>query len=128
MAAKKYYAWSVVQYDADVDESGASIKHKRLPFGSEVTAKQLGVDEENFDALVEAGSIRDYPPPDMPKGYTGSPLDYLREQAAKATEGVGDVALSMGGSYFGPNEEDILMDPEGAGALEPEAEPEEKSK
>lgn len=112
----KFYAWSVIQYDADVDDSGSSIKHKRVAFGEEVSADKLGLDDEQFEQLVEAGSVRATRPPDMPKGYQGSPVDFMREQIAAAAEGnVAEVALSMGGSYFGPNAEEILADPEAAG-------------
>ena len=120
--ASKMYAWSDIEYDADVDPDSGARKPKYIRRGEEVNRSKLGVDEENFQALVDAGSVRPMKFPDIPATFQGSPVEWYREELAKTQEGVeADVAMSMGGSYFGPNAEELMAE-----QLEEEPSKEEK--
>jgi hypothetical protein len=102
-----HYAWSPIKYGTNTDKDGNVTGEKVLAAGDSVDPKKLGVDQANFDALVESGAVREYAYPDMPDAYQGSPVDFLREQAA-------DVAAAVegsGGGYFGPTAEEALMNP-----------------
>lgn len=104
------WAWSPIK-------GGTADKPVEVDFGAKVTKAQLGVDDADWDAMVEAGSVRPYAPPKMPDTYQSSPVEFLKEQAAKA-ENDEDLALSanLGGSYFGPPAEEVLST--GAGKTE----------
>jgi hypothetical protein len=54
--------------------------------GESVTASQLGLNDEQFQQLVDAGSVRKQKYPDMPEGYQDSPVNRMRELAAEAEE------------------------------------------
>jgi hypothetical protein len=102
-----YYAWAPIQYGVSTDKDGNVLGDKVLAAGDSVDPKKLGIDQANFDALVESGAIRDYAYPDMPDEYQGSPVDFLREQAAHVAAAV----EGSGGGYFGPTPEEALMNP-----------------
>lgn len=115
MANKEMYAWTPILAG---DKSAA--------MGDKVSKNSLGVDDANFNAMVEAGSIRAYPVPDMPEGYQGSVVDHLRDEIRRAEEASTEIAsFNLGGSYFGPTPEEVLMDPPLA---EEQAEEEEEAK
>lgn len=110
-----YYAWSNIRYGgkSDPNVQGVSMVTdvKMLKFGETVTADKVGLDKEGFQALIDSGAVREMKPPDM-EGFSGSPIDKLREQVKLA----GDAAMSIGGSYFGPSPEELLMNPDLLGA------------
>lgn len=56
--------------------------------GDSVSQDALGVDDEGWKQLLESGAVRKMTYPDMPETFQGSPVDYLREKARKAAEGV----------------------------------------
>lgn len=111
MADPTYYAWSPIHYDSEgKGEVGAPAKPKTLAIGEVATKAKLGIDDENFAALVEAGSVRERKPPDTPDGYSGSHVQFLLEQAREAELMAADTSVSLGGSYYGPNAEDLAAD------------------
>lgn len=72
-----YYAWSDLMFGGETEKrdraDGRSYKVvlsrnvKRR--GEKVTAKELGLDSDEFDALVASGSVRPYPLPDEASDY-----------------------------------------------------------
>lgn len=81
--ADTYYAWSTFSVP-DTSKPGA--KPKVFNPGDTVTAAGLGVEKEEFDAMVEAGSIRTMKWPVPPEAGAVSPIDYLKAKAAEAEE------------------------------------------
>jgi hypothetical protein len=71
------------------------IKHAEgtLKAGDTATAKKLGIEDEEFDQLVEARAIRSRKYPDMPADFTGSPVDFVIAEHRKQLEDVEDVML-----------------------------------
>ena len=62
-------------------------KVQRIEFGEKVTKSSLKIeDDAEWQAYLDSGAIRNLKPPDIPPNYTGSPRDYLLEQA-KLAEG-----------------------------------------
>ena len=124
MAEQKWYAWSPIQHtEVEGDTSGAVTPTSDVVQpGSVVSADSLGVSDADWAALVEAGSVRSYPFPDMPAEFTGSPIDFLRQQMRRVEEepeALAEtelVAVGMAaGSHFSPPLEETLADPEAAG-------------
>lgn len=76
-----HYAWSEIK-------SGTAEKPIVVELGDTVTAKALGIPEKEFQALIDAGSVRDkkYPVP-KDEEWEGSAVDYLRQQLSEATGG-----------------------------------------
>lgn len=122
------YAWSDLYNGGKSEETklGRKIIHERniIPRGEKVTKAKLKLEDEEWDALVASGSIRDYP---LPEGYEGdaaegqSPVTYVLEkhkeemEAAEmefAAESIEDRivrASVVGTQVFGPNPEDVLL-------------------
>lgn len=98
--------------DVERDEIDPTIITKRnsIKFGEEVSQDDLGIDDDEWQALVDGAAIRDYAPPDMPKGYLGSPLEFLREQANKREEEEFGLLAAIGGyNVGGANEESMHL-------------------
>jgi hypothetical protein len=64
------YAWT----DIKAGEKSAKA-------GDSVTASGLGLSDEQFEQLVDAGSVRDEKYPDM-GDFPGSPVEYAKKQLA----------------------------------------------
>lgn len=108
--ADTMYAWTPILYGVNKDDDGNITGRKQVNPGDSVTASKLGIDDENFNALVEAGSVRPYKMPEMPDGYTDSPVNYLRQLAARAEDDpMAYLAASSAGSNFAPPQEEVLM-------------------
>lgn len=108
MAKGDMYAWSPILAG---DNSAA--------MGDKVSKSSLGVDDANFAAMVEAGSVRSYPVPDMPENFQGSVVDHLRNEIQQASDMSTEIAsFNLGGSYFGPTAEEVMLDPDSANAAE----------
>jgi len=60
--------------------------------GESVTQDALALDDEGWKQLLESGSVRTMPYPEMPETYQDSPVQFMREQARKAAEGIMDDA------------------------------------
>lgn len=82
--AAKYYAWTDIR-------GGDADKAVLIRRGEEVTASKLGVSSEEFQEMVKAGSIKSKPFP-APDDYSGSAVDYFRDQLAEA-QGAGDSTI-----------------------------------
>ena len=66
------YAWTLIRTGDKVVHLGASVKRS-----------DLGISREEWDALIEAGSVRkkEYPAPSY---FQGSAIDFLKQQAREA--------------------------------------------
>lgn len=113
-----HFAWSEIRYGAEVDKDGTLVGYKTIPAGQQVSKSKLGVDDAGWEQLIEAGSVREYEYPDMPEGYNGSPIDFLRAQLAH----VAGAVEGSGTGYEGPPLEEAMMHPALAGVVEEEAE------
>lgn len=67
-----HYAWSRIRTEKKVVERG-----------EQVTKSGLGVSDEQWAQMLAGGSIRSKPFP-APKGYSGSAVDFIREQLREA--------------------------------------------
>jgi hypothetical protein len=81
--ADTYYAWSPIR-------GGDAEKAVNIKRGEKVTQSQLGVDDAEWQGLIDSNAVRSKEFP-APADYEGSALDYLREkleeaQAASAVE------------------------------------------
>lgn len=76
--ADTYYAWGEIHTSGDAAEDDSV---KKVKPGDTVSASDLGVSDEDFEALVESGAVRTEEYPELPEGYTGSPAQYAQEQA-----------------------------------------------
>jgi len=70
------YAWSQINCDKGVFQPGDS-----------VSAEKLGVSKEDYDALKEAGSVREEKYPDM-GDFDGSPTEFAKRELAIASGAV----------------------------------------
>jgi hypothetical protein len=80
-----YYAWSPIRHGGSPpDVPGAPVtSYEVIDPGEEVDAGKLGISDEDFAELVEAGSVREEPyPEDVPDGM--SVREYQRKQASDA--------------------------------------------
>lgn len=91
-----YYAWSQINYAADVDKDTGSRTVKSVKHGEEVTAQKLGLNKDQFQELVDSGAVRDRKFPDLPEGYTGTPREFFLKQAKETDE----YQQTTGGSIF----------------------------
>jgi len=93
--ATSYIAWSDLYLGGEVelrDRPGGGtykvvLSRNRIPRGEKVTKSKLGVSDEEWDALVESGSVRPY---DLPAGAN----DYVsptRAVIASITNDRGDI-------------------------------------
>lgn len=79
-----FFAWSPIQ-TGDKDKDAA--------FGDTVTQSGLGVSKEDFEAMIEARSIRTTKPPPVKEMRSDeSVLDFYRRQAREAAEAAGESA------------------------------------
>lgn len=72
-----FYAWSPIR-------GGTADKPVNIDRGDNVTQSGLGVSDADWNALIEAGAVREKEFP-APKDYDGSVIDWLREKLAEAT-------------------------------------------
>lgn len=76
MASSTYYAWSPIK-------GGTAEKPVAIGRGDKVTKDALGVGDDDWNALVESGAVRDKEFP-APADYEGSVIDWLREKLQEA--------------------------------------------
>jgi hypothetical protein len=79
--ASTYYAWTNFTV---VDENGK--RTGTVQPGDTVTAADLGVSDEDFQAYVDSGAIRTVPYPDM-GNFPGSPVELAKAQLEAASSG-----------------------------------------
>ena len=80
------YAWSNFQAGWDDEKR---VFTKRIKPGEEVSASDLGIEDDEFDELVKMGAVREQPYPEAVAdgSYPDSPQKYFIEQLQKAAEG-----------------------------------------
>jgi len=80
-------AWSPIKVGTSGEKPGDTGTTEVIKPGETVTQDSLGLSDDQFKQLVESGAVRTLEYPDMPDTYQDSPVNYLREQARKASEG-----------------------------------------
>lgn len=81
---KQYYAWTDINYGAEVDDGGFTIKRHVVKAGEEVNQKKLGVSDEDWNTLVEQKVVRKAKYPAL--GQYDSPKRAMIANAGKAME------------------------------------------
>lgn len=81
------YAWSNFQADWNKEENKWNFRAKP---GDEVSQSDLGVEDDEWEALIASGAVREqeYPEAVATGEYSDSPNKYYIEQMAKAQEGM----------------------------------------
>lgn len=116
--ADTYYAWSEIIYGAEHDETDPKLilGVKSVKPGEKVDAKMIGVSEEEFERMVETGSIRNYPFPKELQDPTASPNQLIAQQLVDA-EGVAaayGVSPELVDAYSKQRKKEQTGTPEGA--------------
>jgi hypothetical protein len=75
-----FYAWS--RFIAERDEESGIVR-KWIMEGDKVSAGDLGIDDEQFQELVDEGVVRATEWP-VPKGSSDSPNEHYKKELAKA--------------------------------------------
>lgn len=84
--ADTYYAWTTFRVN-DAEDPGNPSKRTTIKPGDKVSASDLGINDEEFQAYVDNGAVRKMQYPDM-GDYGGSPVEFAKAQlAAQANEG-----------------------------------------
>lgn len=120
---RKMYAWSNIQHGVDRDTTDPTVitRYHTTKRGSVVTADKLGLSDEQFQELVDAGSVRSIPYPDMPDTWGGSPVEWYREQARLAADNALTEAMESQESAFAATQD--VGASSGQGTAETIAEP-----
>jgi len=82
----KFYVWSTIHNGGEVGEVTSPIGQKKtvllsrntLDVGSEVTKAKSGLSDDEWDAMIEGGSIRPYPMPADADEYTSPAQAVIR--------------------------------------------------
>lgn len=77
MATTTYYAWNNFTINGKKD---------KVKVGDKVTASDLGVSDDEFEAYVENGAVRTIQYPDM-GNFPGSPVELSKAQLEAASRG-----------------------------------------
>lgn len=146
--AETFTAWSDLYAGGESEETklGRKIIHSRniIARGSEVSQADLDVSDEEWQHLIDTGSVRNYP---LPSGYHDddnnptdaalgqSPVTFVQEALRAQIEEIeeGSAAMSaedllvrsavVGTQIFGPSPEEVMLGvalPEGVEEIEPE--------
>jgi hypothetical protein len=75
------YAWSV--FHTERNEFGQPTK--TVQPGEEINQEDLGISDEDWNGLLEAGAVRDEPYPDIPDNL--SPAEHYKQQLAAMAAG-----------------------------------------
>jgi len=102
--ADKYYAWSEIRNGGETEVQNDSQGHtftvvtKRnvFPVGSEVTAKSVGVTDEEWDEWVARGAVRNYPYPEEADDTTSPAQVIIRKFMAGEGELDVNAMLALG--------------------------------
>ena len=95
----KFYAWSNIYNGGEIKEVTTSkgmtqqivTNRSIIPAGEEVSKGKAGLTDEDWDAMIEGGSIRPYPLPEDADEVT-SPTQAVIN---KITTGTGDIDQNM---------------------------------
>lgn len=113
MADETYYAWSELRLggESQIVESATGVKRKIIQSrevvmpGEKVTKadlKKRGATDEDWEAFLAGGSVRNYPMPEMPEGSTQSVTDFVMDSLRGGNREDIDantvLALALGGS------------------------------
>ncbi len=90
MAEKQYYAWSELRLggESTIHESATGVRRRIIDKRnvimpgekvSQADFKKFGA-EDDWEAFIEAGAVRDYPYPKMPEGSQQSPNDFVMDK------------------------------------------------
>jgi hypothetical protein len=105
MAATKYYAWSELRNGGEVSEiklpankgTRTIVKSRNIvAHGAEVTQKGLGATDEEWKALIDGGSVRDYPVPDGADAYRSPARAFVDSVTNKEGDVDMDKLMAMG--------------------------------
>ena len=125
--AETYYLWSRYQNGGETDEvrtpNGGTrnviVSRNVLPAGEKVTQDKLGLDDANWEALIEGGVVRTYPfPDDIPAGSTDSPIVHLQRKINEAATSEEERLVGM---VTGVTSNDAQLVEEAAAAQKEEA-------
>lgn len=72
-----HYAWTDIK-------AGTAEKPITAKRGDEVSKSKLGVSDEDWEAMLESGAVREKKFP-APQDFEGSAVDYIRQQLQEAT-------------------------------------------
>lgn len=91
-----YYAWSEIQYGAEVDkETKGILSIKSIPVGEQVDAGKLDLTEDQFQELVDSGAVRTMEFPEQLRAEDRSPIQMMFE-IHELTSG------NLAAGYFAP--------------------------
>jgi len=102
------YAWSPIRVGKPAKDDRPG-EVTTIKFGETVTADKLGgADDEQMQAYIDSGAIRETKPPQMPDTWQGSALDFVRAEAEKADNNM-EFLPHTGGSIFAPEAGQVLL-------------------
>lgn len=104
--ATKYYAWGPISSGWEKDKEGNRLKRRLTKAGTVVSASSLGLTDDQFEELVESRAVRTLPYPPLPDNWTGSPIDWYREQARLAAEAADDPSMAIVAMLAPPDEDE----------------------
>lgn len=87
--AVKYYVWGTLYNGGDIKmikDRKIIVKRNIIEPGQEITQSKLKCSDEDWDALIEGGSVRDYPYPDIPVTFPGSPAEFIMHELRQGEE------------------------------------------
>lgn len=93
--ADTYFAWSTIYNGGESDVIETQFGRRRvvkkrniIQPGEKVSKASLKVEDDVWDNLVATGSVRDYPFPDIPDTFLGSPSDFIMSKLRKGEEDI----------------------------------------
>ena len=122
--AESMYAWSDLHLGGESEwietphggRRKVVMQRNVVPRGEKVTKSKLGVSSDEWDVLVEGGSVRPYPLPEEADEYT-SPMDAVMSRLYKGGDLDQDVLMELsqaGAVDINPPAEDAAEVPQGA--------------
>ena len=90
----KFYVWSTIHNGGEVGEVESPTGQKKtvllsrntLDVGSEISKAKSGLSDEEWDAMIEGGSIRPYPLPEGADEYTSPTQAVIRALTTESGE------------------------------------------
>lgn len=112
--AETWYAWSTLYNGGEakqIKDRKIIVSRNTVEPGEKVTKANLKADDATWDALVAGGSVRNYPFPKIPEGFSGSPSEFVMKSLR---DGDGEIdqntllALALGTPSAAENDESEL--------------------
>lgn len=94
--ATKFYTWSTIYNGGEtktIKDRKIIVKRNVIEPGEEVSQTKLKLNDVEWKALVDGGSVRPYKYPDMPDSYGGSPMEFVMSQLRAGGEEISQDAL-----------------------------------